>query len=137
MASRTIATHKRAHSTSQDAFVKWETTKHFEYPLLLDYSSVTSSTRTTAVTTTVKQADIVKKDETLDSFPIFRSDLFNQVKSTDTLNFDSSGNFTGTSNRDSSQHYAASDSLGYCYDRLITSAAGLLTSIKDEDCRRH
>jgi hypothetical protein len=128
-------TETRADSTSQDGFVNLKSVKHFDYPLLLDYSAITSSTGTTAVTTTVKQADIAKKDETLDSFPIFRSDLFNEVKSTDTLNFDASGNFTGTSNRDSSQHYVASDSLGYCYDRLITSAAGLLTSVKDEDCQ--
>lgn len=103
---------------------------------MVDYSSVTSSTGAT-ITTTVNQADIVRKDETFDAFPIFRSDLFNEVKSADTLNFDSSGNFTGPTNQSSSQHYVASDSLGYCYDRLITSVSGLLTSVNDEDCQRH
>jgi Peptide N-acetyl-beta-D-glucosaminyl asparaginase amidase A len=128
------STWTQAESKAWDGFVKQETSKHFEYPLVVDYSAATSSTGATAVTTTVRQADIVKKEEALDSFSIFRSDLFNEVKSTDTLNFDSSGNFTGTSNQGSSQHYVANDSLGYCYDRLITSASGLLTSVEDEDC---
>jgi hypothetical protein len=55
----------------------------------------------------------------------------NRVTPTDTLNFDSGGNFTGNTNQTSMQNYFASDSTGYCYSRIITAATGLLTSVTD------
>lgn len=133
--------HQSTTTSSESATKSWgvtqDTLKRFEYPLILNYSALTSSTGTTAVTTTVQQSDIANTDETLNGFPIYNGNLLNEVSSTDTLNFDAAGNFTGTSNRDSSQRYVAIDSLGYCYDRLITSANGLLTSVKNEGCPGH
>lgn len=55
----------------------------------------------------------------------------NQVMPTDTLNFDSGGNFIGNSNQSSLQNYVAEDSTGYCYSRSITANTGVLTSIID------
>ncbi|HEX3681598.1 MAG TPA: peptide-N4-asparagine amidase [Bryobacteraceae bacterium] len=123
-----------SESTSKIGPVTQATLKRFEYPLILDYSALTSSAGTTAVTTTVQQSDVASTDETLNGFPIYNGNLLNEVNSTDTLNFDASGNFTGSSNRDSSQRYLAIDSLGQCYDRVIASASGLLTSVKDQGC---
>jgi hypothetical protein len=131
------STKTHAESKSNDQFVTQEVFKHFEYPLIVDYSAVTGSSGATAVTTIVHQADIADKDEKLNGFPIYDSKLLDEVNSTDTLNFNSSGDFTGNSDQGSSQHYRAVNSLGYCYDRVITSASGLLTSVKDEDCKRH
>lgn len=122
---------------TKNGAVVQDTLKRFEYPLILDYSALTSSTGTTAVTTTVQQSDIAGTNETLAGFPIYNGNLLNEVNSTDTLNFDASGNFTGASSRDSSQRYVAVDSLGYCYGRAITSASGLLTSVKNDGCPSH
>ncbi|HTU48794.1 MAG TPA: peptide-N4-asparagine amidase [Bryobacteraceae bacterium] len=131
------STTTSSESATKNGPVVQDTLKRFEYPLILDYSALTSSTGTTAVTTTVQQSDIAGTDETLNGFPIYSGNLLNEVNSTDTLNFDASGNFTGTSSRDSSQRYVAVDSLGYCYDRAITSASGLLTSVKNDGCPGH
>lgn len=131
------STTTNSESTSSDGFVKQETLKHFEYPLALNYAAITNTAGATAVTTTVDQADLVNIDEALNGFPIYSSNLLNEVNSTDTLNFDSSGNLTGTSDRKSEQRYEIFNSLGYCYDRVITSQAGLLASVKDEGCRGH
>ena len=122
-----------SESTTKIGFVTQDTVKRFEYPLIFDYSALTSSTGTTAVTTTVQQSDVASTNETLDGFPIYNANLLNEVNSTDTLNFDASG-FTGNSNSDSSQRYVAIDSLGQCYDRVIASASGLLSSVKDQGC---
>ena len=133
--------HQSTVTSSESATKNWAVTqatlKRFEYPLVLDYSALTSPAGTTAVTTTVQQSDIASTNETLNGFPIYDGNLLNEVNSTDTLNFDASGNLTGTSNRDSSQRYVAIDSLGYCYDRVIASASGLLTSVKDDGCPGH
>jgi hypothetical protein len=126
-----------AHTTSRSGPVSQDTVKQFEYPLVLNYSAVTNSAGATAVTTTVQQSDIANDIESLNGFPIYTADLLNEVNSTDTLNFDSSGNFTGPSNRDSSQRYVSLNSLGYCYGRVITSANGLLASVKNEGCWGH
>jgi len=131
------STTTSSESATKNGPVVQETLKRFEYPLILDYSALTSSTGTTAVTTRVQQSDIAGTDETLNGFPIYNGNLLNEVNSTDTLNFDASGNFTGTSSRDSSQRYVAVDSLGYCYGRAITSASGLLTSVKNDGCPGH
>lgn len=123
--------------TTTNGSVTQGTLKQFEYPLILTYSALTNSLGATAVTTTVQQSDIASDIESLNGFPIYESNLLNEVNSTDTLNFDSSGNFTGPSNRDSSQRYVAVNSLGYCYDRGIASESGVLTSVKDEGCPPH
>jgi len=55
----------------------------------------------------------------------------NRVTTTDTLNFNSSGNFTGNSNQSSAQNFFETNSTGYCYSRDITAAANVLASISD------
>ncbi|MGA8028723.1 MAG: peptide-N4-asparagine amidase [Bryobacteraceae bacterium] len=117
-------------TTSNGAVVQ-STLKSFEYPLILNYSALTDATGATAVTTTVQQSDITNTNESLNGFPIYDSDLLNEVKSTDTLHFNASGALTGNSNADSSQFYLEVNSLGYCYNREIMAAGGLLVSLDD------
>lgn len=120
-----------AETISKNGFLVESTVKHFSYPLLLDYDSIVNQDGSAAVTTTVHQSDVETQNVNLNAWTLFSSDLLNEVKSTDTLNFDASGALTGTSNRDSSQTYLSNNSLGYCYSRTITSARGLLTSVFD------
>ncbi len=55
--------------------------------------------------------------------------LRDRVTTRDTLNFDSSGNFTGNSGQASAQDYFSSNSTGYCYSEDLTAAAGVLATI--------
>ncbi len=125
------STRTALQSASQNGVVTQSKLKSFLYPLILNYVSLTNPDGSSAVTTTVQQTDTSSNNENLNSFPLYNSNLLNEVNSTDTLNFDASGNLTGTSNRDSSQRYFRVNSLGYCYSRVISSAAGLLTSVND------
>ncbi len=132
------STRTDLHSTSQNGPVVQSTSKSFAYPLILNYVSLTNEEGSAAVTTTVQQTDVVSNNESLNGFQLYDSNLLNEVNSTDTLNFNAAGSLTGTSNRDSSQRYLTVDSLGYCYSRVITSAAGLLTSVNDgQACPQH
>lgn len=56
---------------------------------------------------------------------------WNQMKSTDTLIFNSFGNFVGHQDQRSSQHYKAKGPKGYCWDRYIESEDGIVTVITD------
>lgn len=125
------------HTTARNGPVTQETLQSFSYPLILDYASLTNPDGSATQTTTVKRVDSVSRNEILNAFPIFDSNLLNQISSTDTLNINASGALTGTSNRDSSQLYFTNNSLGYCYSREITSAAGLLTAVNDGQACRH
>lgn len=132
------STTANSQSFYQNGPVIQKAVKTFSYPLLLDYSEFPGSDGNTNVATTVQQTDANTVAETLNGFILYRSDLLNEVKTADTLIFNASGAYTGSTNRESSQVYDTKDTLGYCYSREITSAAGLLTAVQDaESCRRH
>ena len=101
------------------------------WPLNLDITLLVASDGSLSQTTTSDQ--YYEKDEQFrqngqaTGFSIVK----NQVMPTDTLNFDSSGNFVGNTNQSSLQNYIAADSTGYCYSRSITANTGVLTSITD------
>lgn len=125
------STTVNAQSTYRNGLVTQSVVKTFSYPLVLTYSQVPGPDDDTDVTTTVQQTDSVTDTEALNGFAIYQSDLFNQVKSSDTLVFDPSGAFIGPTNRSSSQTYDTNNTLGHCYSRAIASVAGVLTSVQD------
>ena len=59
--------------------------------------------------------------------PFFVSGVINKVNSADTLNFDSSGNFTGNTGANSSQTYDSFNTLGQIYSCSLASENGVLT----------
>jgi len=66
------------------------------------------------------------------------SHVSNHVVTADTLLFDAAGALTGFADRAASQTYSSRSSGGACYNRTITAADGLLTSITDgHGCGEH
>jgi hypothetical protein len=102
-----------------------------EYPLNIDFSFVANPDGTYAQTTTVHQADQKNKLTRFGWFPLSSNTLNNEVNTADTLNFDSSGNFTGNTGSQSTGTYTWRDSRGGCYSRTITSKQQVLTSVKN------
>lgn len=132
------STTTSAETISKSGAIRNSTVNHFSYPLVLNYDYIVNQDGSAAVTTTVQQSDVETENRNRNVLTIFSSDLLNEVISDDTLNFNASGALTGTSNRKSSQTYVTNNSLGYCYSRTITSAAGLLTSVSgNSPCPQH
>ena len=100
-----------------------------DWPLVLDILELVAPDGSLTVTTTSNQYFEADDEARLNGIPTTFGEAQNRVISTDTLNFDSSGNFTGNTNMSSSQNYFASDSAGYCYSRDLTAASNVLTSI--------
>jgi hypothetical protein len=121
---RSVVTTKNVLGTSHD-FV------NYDWPLLLNITVLVAPDGSETQTTTSNQ--IFNTDQRAGrngetgSFSL----LGNIVVTTDTLNFDSSGNFTGNSNQSSLQNYFQSNSSGYCYSRNLTAANNILTGIID------
>jgi hypothetical protein len=59
------------------------------------------------------------------------SRVSNNVKTTDTLLFNSAGALTGFQDRKSSQTYTSQNPRGDCFNRSIAAADGVLTSLTD------
>ncbi|MFZ1918831.1 MAG: peptide-N4-asparagine amidase [Terriglobales bacterium] len=108
-----------------------ETTVNHDWPLVLDINYVVAPDGSATETTTSNQFFEADEAARHNGIATTFSEGRNRVITTDTLNFDSSGNFTGNSGMSSSQHYFGSDSTGYCYSRSITAASNVLTSITD------
>jgi hypothetical protein len=104
-------------------------TVNHDWPLLLNITVLVQpngdETQTTTSNQYFEEDEAAKRNGQAINFALVQ----NRVTTTDTLNFDSSGNFTGNSGQASAQDYFGSNSTGYCYSLDITAAANVLTSI--------
>ncbi len=124
-------------STREGPFVTTNE-QHFSYPLTIDFSYVVNTDGSFYQTTTSSQKDLVRSDEEINGFKAFESTLQNEVDATDTLNWDSSGNFLGPSGSTTTQTYRSNDSLGNCYSSTLTASAQKLASVTDgQGCENH
>jgi hypothetical protein len=105
--------------------------QHFSYPLTIDYSFVVNPDGSFSQTTTSDQKDLVREVDNAGSGPAQVSDLSNEVHATDTLNWDSGGNFIGPTGANTTQTYRLHTSRGFCWNRTIAAASQVLTSVTD------
>jgi hypothetical protein len=105
------------------------------WPLVIDFAFVTNTDGSATQTTSVKQRRDEDELTARDGLPSAFDIVANSVTTSDTLNFNASGGFTGNKNQASSQSYFSADAAGHCFSRKIDSAAGLVTAISDgRDC---
>ncbi|HEU4735070.1 MAG TPA: peptide-N4-asparagine amidase [Kofleriaceae bacterium] len=101
------------------------------WPLAVDFAFATSPDGSAAQTTTIDQrferSDTELARGRLASFRIVSS----AVAPSDTLHFDPTGAFTGSTGQASTQRYFAADSAGGCFSRDLTAAGGVLTAVVD------
>ena len=104
---------------------------HFSYPLNIDYAYIVNADGSASQVVTVDQQDHVRA-QTGDGWnPGSSSELSNQVTATDTLNWDSSGNFLGPTGAHTTQTYRLHDPSHGCYDRTITAENQKLVSVQN------
>ena len=118
----TQSTAVQSLTTTRQGPVFSETLESFGYPLTMNIDVVAAADGSEAQTTTVSQ-------EFRNSMvsPFLVSGVINKVNSTDTLNFDSSGNFTGNTGAQSSQTYDSFNTLGQIYSCSLASENNALT----------
>jgi len=107
------------------------TEKSISFPLTLDYSYVVNADGTSAQVVSSVQQDVEKETKTINGFPYFEGSVAEEVKSSDTLDFDATGALTAVGPTKSSASYVGKDSLGQCYSRTLESSDRVLTSVKD------
>jgi hypothetical protein len=114
-------THERGIERVAVTSLEWPLTVN----LAVAVASDGSETQTTSIVQTDKRGELVTED----GLPISYGVLSNTVSPTDTLGFDSSGNFTGATGTASSQKYFQSGLGVPCYSRAIAAASGAITSV--------
>jgi hypothetical protein len=123
-------------TTTRDGFFVNTTEQHFSYPLTIDFSFLVNSDGSLTQATTVNQKDLISESKSLNGFKFYESNLSNQLSSTDTLPFNSSGALLGPTGSKTTQTYSANDSLGHCFSRTLTASAQMLASVEDgNDCK--
>jgi hypothetical protein len=124
-----------SQTTTRGGFDTGTVEKHFSYPLNIDYSFVMNPDGTYTQATTTDQRDLVRESQQVDRFRAYESQLRNEVHATDILKLDSGFNILTSTGSNTRQTYRFKDSFGHCYDRALTAAAHVLTSVSDgQDC---
>ena len=109
-------------------FLSGEFEASFSYPLHVDYNQANEPDGSYSILTSVKQGYDQHAGLNLDGFPLYASDVHNQVAGSDTLLVNSSFQITGHSGQQATQDFAFKDSLGGCYSGSVSSANNLVTA---------
>jgi hypothetical protein len=121
-------------TTSREGIFSTVDSKHYSYPFTFLIDEEFASDGSASELNTSNQVYQVTEDKSLGFLPIFHSAVSNQVSSTDTDLFSSTGKFIGPSNASSTQTYKASNTLGYCYGKKVVSASNKLTAVDNVSC---
>jgi hypothetical protein len=124
------STTVNSHTTTRGGSMENTSMEHFSYPLTVDYSFVVNPDGSFSQTTTTDQRDLANETQSANENETRSSSLDNQVHATDTLNWDSSGNFLGSTGAETWQAYKSKDTQGHCYSRTLTANEKILTAVK-------
>ena len=106
-------------------------TRHFSYPLSIDYTFAVNPDGSFYQTVTSDQQDLVKSLNNPKGARASISDLSNHVTATDTLKWDTNGKLIGPTGAHTTQTYRLLDPSSGCYDRTITAENQKLVSVQD------
>ena len=128
-------------TTTQSGFLATTKQTNVSYPFTINYLETLESNGNIGQTSNVDQNFKREETESLEGFPIFHSNLSNEVTSTDDAVFVASptGFSLGpNSNQSSKQTYVYQDTLGGCFSRTLTAANNELTNVADQkQCNPH
>jgi hypothetical protein len=119
-------------TTTQTGILAEQVTKHWSFPLKLDYSFVQNADGTYTQVVSADQHHEVSESTAINGFTLASSDTVEQVKTSDTLVYNSTlsaVNSVGPTS--SSARYVSKDSTGSCWSRSLTSKDRVLTSVQD------
>jgi hypothetical protein len=119
-------------TTTQWGILAEQVAKHWSFPLKLDYSFVQNTDGTYTQVVTSDQQHEISESTSLNGFPLTNSDTVEEVKSSDTLVYNSSlSAVNAVGPTASSASYVSKDSTGACFSRSLTSQNRVLTSVQD------
>jgi Peptide N-acetyl-beta-D-glucosaminyl asparaginase amidase A len=125
------STNVKARTTTREGPFVSETVKTFSYPFVFNYNQAENADGSVSIPVSADQKLLTTEKKSFEGFEYFSEKVSEQVKSEDTLNYDSSLNFSGHTGSSSKASFATDNSLGYCYSRKLTSENNALTKVID------
>ncbi len=127
-----------SETNTRGGYYSGKVEEHFAYPININYSLVGNPDGTYTQTTSVDQQYRLKSLQEVNRYRAYESNVSNEVKAADTLNFDANFNVTGSTGSMTTQTYRFHDSFGRCYNRTLTAANHVLTNVSGgQDCGSH
>jgi len=128
-------------TTTQDGFFFTTKDNKVSFPITINYLETLESNGNIGQVSTSDQTYQRSETDSLEGFPIFQSNVKNEVSSGDTATFvaqPGGGYALGpNSNQSSKQTYTYHDSLGHCYSRELQAANNVLNTVTDgQGCHR-
>ncbi len=121
-------------TTQREGFFATTDTKHYAYPLHFLIDQEVAADGSSSELNTADQRYEESTEKWLGPLRLFYGSVSNEVSSKDTDLFSTSGAFLGPSDTSSTQTYKASNTLGYCYGKKLTSASNKLTAVSNVSC---
>jgi len=119
-------------TTTQLGVLAEQKATHWSFPLKLDYTFQQNNDGTYSQIVTSDQQHEVSETTSIDGFPLASTDTVEEVKSGDTLVYNSTlSALTAVGPTASSASYVSKDSAGNCWSRSLTSQDRVLTSVQD------
>jgi hypothetical protein len=128
-----------AKTTTEQGLLFTTKETHVSYPFTINLSDTFLSSGDVPQVTSIDQQYNVHETELLEGFPVFDSQVSNEVTTQDSTEFVSvNGGFSlgPSSGQSSKQTYTYQDSRGNCYSRTLTAANLELTNVENQqECR--
>jgi len=121
-------------TTTQDGFIFTTKENTFSFPITTKYLETLETNKDIEQVSTVDQHYQRSETDTLEGFPIFQSNVSNEVTSGDTATFVPTPTGYGlgpNSGQSSKQTYTYRDTLGHCYSRTLQAANNVLNTVTD------
>ena len=121
-------------TTTQDGFLFTTKENDFSFPITTKFLETLETNGDIEQVSTVDQTYQRSDTNTLEGFPIFQSNVKNEVTSGDTATFVPTPTGYGlgpNSGQSSKQTYTYKDSLGHCYSRELQAANNVLDTVTD------
>jgi len=112
-----------------------ETSTQYAYPLTVSYVSPTAANGDFSAVTSITQALQTNTVMSANGVLVSQTGLSNSISPTDTLLFDSSGNFLGNKKQSSTETYSTTGPGTACYSRTLTAVANILTGDTTQTCK--
>jgi hypothetical protein len=130
-----------AKTTTKHGFLIDSRQTHVSYPFTINLSDTFLPSGDVPQITSIDQQYERSETDSLDGFPIYRSNESDEVKTQDSTEFvySDGGYYLGpSSGQSSSQTFLYQDSRGDCYSRKLTAVDLLLTQVEDQqECHQH
>jgi hypothetical protein len=121
-------------TTTQDGFIFTTKESTFSFPITTQFLETLETNKDIEQVSTVDQHYQRSETDTLEGFPIFESNVSNEVTSGDTATFVPTPTGYGlgpNSGQSSQQTYVYKDSFGTCYSRELKAANNVLDTVTD------